>query len=120
MFEQDVERLEHALDDALLFYYAAQSAEEKESYIQKAVEASLDRLQCCVDAFVCSERIERFPGRLRDYVMVSEYVLNEGILNFVRVGCFSKGGTWSLLTARAMHLQEELLSLDPSVMIGCH
>jgi hypothetical protein len=123
MFEQDMERLEHELDNALLFYYAAQSAKEKESCILRGVEVSLDRLQCCLEALMCESRIERLRERTRDCLKVSDYLLHEGISNFVRVGCFLRGGAWSTLTARAMHLHEELLDLlklEPSTVIGHH
>ena len=121
MFEQEMERLEHEIDDALLFYYAAQCSEEKEARLLRAVEASLERLQHCRDALRVGDEIKNLRVRALEYWRMSEHLLQEGLSQFVRVGNPAEGRYWHTLTTLAVAVyadMEELLVRDSTEIFG--
>lgn len=123
MFEEDMERLEHEIDNALLFYCVARDYEEQERCLLEAAEASLKRLWCCRDVLQGVEQIEGFARQVHDYLTISDSILHEGVSKFVRIEHCQADGHWCTLTAQALPLYEELmnlLSIEPSMAMGCH
>jgi len=108
MFDQEMERLDHEIDDALLFYYAAQSGAEKEALIFRAVEASLERLQHCLEELRAGRLTSVEYGRVRSYLSLSEEVLKEGLSKFVRVGDSRDEDYWQTLLSLAISLYADI------------
>ena len=108
MFEQDMERLEHEIDDALLFYYAAQDEAEKETCIIRAVEACLERLQCCRSALRDASKPEDLQKSVQHYLSVTDCALQEGISKFWRNTEREESNYWRTLTRMYLSLNDDL------------
>jgi len=123
MFEHHMERLERDIDNALLFYCIAKDCQEQECRLVEAAEASLERLQICRNVLRDAEQVNGFARRVRDYLVISDSILDEGVLKFTRSELRQEGNKWDALTVRALSLCEELtdhLSFEPSMVMGIH
>lgn len=121
MFEHDMVRLEHEIDEALLFYYAAQCPEEREQRLTRAVEASLERLQCCQKVLLEGEKVDDFRRRVTEYLRFSEYALQEGLSAFY-IANRAESSYWYTLLTVAFPLYaslEKALSITVSTSVRC-
>lgn len=122
MFESELERLEHEIEDALLFYYAAQCPEEKESKILRAVESSLERLQHCRDRIIRSGYFGLDKKEVLGYLPVSRDCLQEGLSVFFESGVSKDVSYWKTLLTLAIPLYDDIERLfgeQVSVEAGC-
>lgn len=123
MFEQHMERLEREIDNALLFYCISKDLQEQERRLVEAAEASLERLQICRNALGDAGQANGLSRRIRDYLTISDSILEEGVVKFTRSELHQEGNKWDALTVRTLSLCDELterLSLEPSMVMGTH
>jgi len=121
MFEQEMERLEHEIDDALLFYYAASCPEEKKKYFTRVVESSLERLQHCLEEVRKCDVSPEFRENLTRHLHFFEHSLQKGVSEFPAV----TSGTpsyWDTLISAALPtytLVEEYLNSSRGTGVRC-
>ena len=112
MLEFELSRLEHEMDDSLLFYYSEKDQDKREALLMRAMESSLECLQHCRDS------LRIYPENPDVLVQSSRHMeISRNIVHEVFSSCFrpekpSEDSYWKTLLDLWIALYSDLMVLS--------